>query len=49
MCRQPIILAPLSGFLLEYSSLKAIKPGISLSAIEISFLPKSACEISLTL
>ena len=31
-----------NGFSLEYSSLKAIKPGISLSAIEISFLPKSA-------
>ena len=29
-----------------YSFLKAIKPGISVSAKEISFLPKSANEIS---
>ena len=49
MCRQPIIFAPFKGNFSEYSSLNAINPGISLSAIEISFLPNSAWDISLTL
>ena len=49
MCRQPIIFAPFKGDFPEYSSLNAINPGISLSAIEISFLPNSACDISFTL
>ena len=49
MCRQPRIFAPLRGLLPLYSLRKAIKPGISVSANEISFLPKSACLISFTL
>ena len=49
MCKQPNMRAPLSGFLFPYSFLRAIKPGISVSAKEISFLPNSASEISFTL
>ena len=49
MCKHPIIFAPFNGDLPEYSSLNAINPGISLSAIEISFLPNSASDISFTL
>ena len=41
--------SPLKGDLPLYSSLNAINPGISLSAIEISFLPNSAWDISFTL
>src|SRR6476619_2514288 len=47
MCREPAILAPLSGFLLPYSSRVAIKPGISTSAIAISLRPQSAKLMSL--
>ena len=47
--RHPTILAPSSGFVFPYSSRKAIKPGISVSAIAISLLPKSAKLISFTL
>jgi hypothetical protein len=49
MCKHPIILAPFKGLDSEYSSRNAIKPGISLSAIEISFLPNSADDMSFTL
>ena len=42
ICKQPKILAPLRGFFPLYSFLNAIRPGISVSAIEISFLPKPA-------
>ncbi len=42
MCKHPKILAPLRGCLPLYSLRNAIKPGISLSAIEISLRPKSA-------
>ena len=49
MCKHPIILAPFKGLVPEYSSLRAISPGISLSAIEISFLPNSASDMSFTL
>ena len=49
ICKQPIIFAPFKGDFPAYSSLKAISPGISLSAIEISFRPNSACDKSLTL
>ena len=38
-----------SGDLPEYSSLSAINPGISLSAIEISLRPNSDWDISFTL
>ena len=40
--KQPTIRAPFKGFLPLYSSLKAINPGISVSASDISFLPNSA-------
>ena len=40
---------PLRGLFLLYSFLKAINPGISVSAKEISFLPNSASLISFTL
>ena len=49
MCKQPTIRAPFKGFLPLYSSLRAINPGISVSASEISFLPNSAWDISFTL
>ena len=42
ICKHPKILAPLRGFLFLNSLRNAIKPGISLSAIAISFRPKSA-------
>ena len=42
ICKQPKILAPWRGFFPLYSLRSAINPGISLSAIEISFCPKSA-------
>src|SRR6516164_3507518 len=47
MCREPAILAPLSGFLLPYSSRVAISPGISTSAMAISLRPQSAKLMSL--
>ena len=37
-CEHPTILAPLRGCFPLYSFLNAINPGISVSAIEISFL-----------
>ena len=48
MCRQPAMRAPLSGCWPRYSSRSAMRPGISVSAISISFLPHSAKEISAT-
>src|ERR1700736_1174679 len=49
MCREPVMRTPASGFWGAYSSRIAISPGISFSAIEISFRPKSARPMSLTL
>ena len=49
ICKQPTILAPSRGLESPYSSLNAIKPGISVSAIAISLSPKSAKLMSLTL
>ena len=42
MWRDPDILAPAKTFFGPNSALTPIKPGISTSAISISFLPKSA-------
>ena len=42
ICIHPRIFAPLRGYFPLYSFLNAIKPGISVSANEISFLPNSA-------
>ena len=47
--KKPLKGAPFKGFLPLYSFLKAISPGISVSAREISFLPKSARVMSFTL
>src|SRR4029453_15059454 len=47
MWREPAMRAPLSGFLAAYSSRTAISPGISVSAMAISFRPHSASPISL--
>ena len=41
--------APFNGCLGPYSSRVAIRPGISVSAIEISLRPNSASEMSLTM
>src|SRR4029077_244789 len=49
MWSEPVIRTPASGFWGAYFSRIAINPGISFSAIEISFRPNSASEISLTL
>ncbi len=49
MCRQPVIRAPFSGLEVPYSSRKATRPGISVSAMLISLRPHLASEISLTL
>ena len=49
MCSEPAMRAPASGLEVPYSARSAIRPGISSSAIEISFLPQSAREKSLTL
>jgi hypothetical protein len=49
MCRQPTILAPVSGRDAPNSSRKAIRPGISVSAIAISRRPQSASAMSATL
>ena len=49
ICKHPRILAPFRGCFSLYSFLSAIKPGISVSANEISFLPNSARFISFTL
>jgi hypothetical protein len=49
MCSEPVMRTPASGFCGAYFSRIAIRPGISFSAMEISFLPKSANEMSATL
>ena len=49
MCSEPAMRAFLSGCFEPYSSRVAIKPGISVSAMEISFRPKSARPMSLTM
>ncbi len=49
MCRQPAMRAPLSGLDAPYSLRRAIRPGISLSAMPISLRPQSASLMSLTL
>src|SRR5438067_8063547 len=49
MWSEPEMRTPASGFWGAYFSRIAINPGISFSAIEISFWPKSASEMSLTL
>ena len=48
MCKEPTILAPLSGLLSPNSSRNAIRPGISVSAMSNSFRPKLANDISFT-
>ena len=48
MCREPVILAPRSGWLGAYSARTAISPGISCSASWISLRPKAASERSAT-
>ena len=48
MCSEPVTRTPASGFCAYFSRI-AIKPGISFSAMEISFRPKSARPMSLTL
>jgi hypothetical protein len=49
MCSDPLMRAPLSGWLPAYSWRMAIKPGISVSAILISLRPQSASPMSLTM
>ena len=49
MCRDPVILAPRSGWERAYSSRTAISPGISCSASRISLRPNSASDRSATL
>ena len=49
MCSEPAMRAPFSGCFGPYSSRVAIRPGISVSASEISLRPKSASEMSLTM
>src|SRR5437764_15349897 len=49
MCDEPVMRTPANGFGGAYFSRMAINPGISFSAIEISFLPNSAREMSATL
>jgi hypothetical protein len=39
MCSEPVMRAPLSGWLAAYSSRIAIRPGISVSAMRISLRP----------
>ncbi len=48
ICREPAMRAPLSGCFAAYSSRTAIRPGISVSAMSISFLPQEAKPMSLT-
>ena len=48
MWSEPAMRAPLSGCASPYSSRTAIRPGISVSAIEISLRPHSARPMSLT-
>src|SRR5687767_3043291 len=49
MCKQPAILAPLSGLVAPYLARSAINPGISFSARLISLRPQSARDRSATL
>ncbi len=49
MCRQPTMRAPFNGFALPYSCRSAMRPGISVSASEISRRPQSASLMSATL
>ena len=49
MCSEPMMRAPLSGWLSPYSSRMAMRPGISCSASVISLRPNSAREMSATL
>ncbi len=49
MCRQPAMRAPARGLEVPNSSRRAIRPGISFSAISISLRPNSARERSATL
>jgi hypothetical protein len=49
MCREPVIRAPVSGFVWPYCARIAIRPGISCSARRISSRPNSASERSATL
>ena len=48
MCSEPVTRTPASGFFGPYFWRVAIRPGISCSAISISFLPNSARAMSLT-
>src|SRR5205823_14747164 len=49
ICREPAMRAPFNGCFGPYSSRVAIRPGISVSASEISLRPKSARLMSLTM
>src|SRR5713226_2907707 len=49
MCSDPAIRAPRSGWIAAYSSRIAMRPGISVSAMAISFRPQSASEKLATL
>src|SRR3569623_647678 len=49
MCRQPATRAPFRGFLAPNSSRRAIRPGVSFSAIRIFFRPSSARDRSFSL
>ena len=49
MCRQPTMRAPASGLLSPNSDRRAIRPGISVSAMVISLRPQLARLMSLTL
>src|ERR1041384_7762556 len=49
MCSEPAMRAPLSGCFGPYSSRVAIRPGISVSASEISLRPNSARPMSFTM
>ena len=46
MCSEPVMRAPLSGWLAANSSRMAIRPGISVSAMRISLRPQAAREMS---
>ena len=48
MCKEPMIFTPARGFDGPYLARVAMRPGISCSAISISFLPNSASEMSAT-
>ena len=49
MCNDPVTFKPFNGFLAEYFFRIAISPGISFSAMSISFLPQSAKPMSFIL